>query len=242
MEPASTQPPAPTPPTTLQRYLSAARSFTLWLLRAIPRALIDFREHGLRISYLILPLLILAAIIVNIFIPKGWTAWPFVFAAASFMYVHEAADRNGQGIPPGQVYLLFAGALALWLTVATILSVISPLIVLAGVGFLVYYALQAYMKDRAKRKVIEQRRADGRCIFCGEIADIQQGICMNCGEEPDPTAMQLARIQAIVKNRGGAANARTREILKQDSLAAAARKKEAKLIQKSPRRNMRKPK
>jgi hypothetical protein len=209
-----------------------------WLRRAVPGAWHEFREKNLRWSYIALGVLIVIAGVVNLTLAHGWTAWPFVAAAGLLMYVHEAAERNGQGVPPGHVYAWFAGVVAVWLLAAAILSIVNPFIVLAGVGFLLYYALAAWIKDREKRRIIDDRRAQGRCIFCGELADPRQGICLSCGEEPDPLVAQTARVQAVVKNRSG--SARARSALKQDTLASAARKKEANLLNKSALRSRRK--
>lgn len=212
-----------------------------FLRSAGPRALVEFRDKDLRWSHFALAAMVVVATGVNLWLPHGWTAWPFVIAAAILMYLHEAADRNGEGIPPGHVYAFFAGGVTVWILATLLLSAINPFVIVLGVGTLLYYVAQAFLKDRAARLLVQSRRAAGQCVFCGELADPAHGICMNCGEEPDPDAMQIARVQAVVRNRGGGNRGqRMKGVLKQDTLAAAAKKKEAALLARSRLRRKKK--
>jgi hypothetical protein len=203
--------------------------FSDWIKAAVPKAAADFRAQGLRYSYLLMVPIVLAAFVINLLVAHhGWTVWPFVAAAAILLYVHEAAERNGQGIPPFHVYALFAGGTLAWIVVSLCLSIVNPFIILIAVGGILFYCLKAYLAQREAEKVVEQRRAEGRCVHCGEIADIQSGYCGSCGEEPDPQEMQTQRIAAVVRN--SAKSGRMRAILKTETLASAARKKEGALL------------
>jgi hypothetical protein len=212
-----------------------------WLKR-IPGALALFRDHDLRWSYFLLAAGLVVGTLVNLFLPHGWTAWPGVAMVLILFYVHEAADRNGQGVPPLHVYALFAAAGIAWLILTLLLSALNPLILIIAFAGGIYIAVRAQLRERERRRVIAQRRADGLCIFCGEPADAQAGYCLNCGEEPDPELLQRQRIQAVVLNSGNAAtpqsNSRARQALSPETLSAAARRKEAALIRA---RELRKP-
>lgn len=204
--------------------------FLAWLRTAAPAAAVDFREKGLRYSYLLAVPVLLVALVVNLLLPHGWTVWPFAAAIMILLYVHEAAERNGQGIPPLYVYALFGGATLAWVVASIVLSVLNPIVTLLGVGVIAFYSVKMYLAQREAEKVVEQRRAEGKCVHCGEVADVQSGYCGNCGEEPDPQEMQLRRVAAVVKNSAKSSSGRMRQVLKQENLASSARKKEAALL------------
>lgn len=176
--------------------------------------------------------LIVLGAVVNFFFSHGWTIWPVVAALGLLLYVHEAADRSGQGVPPLYVYALFASGLLIWIVLTLILSTFNPWILIGGVFVLVYLALRKYLEVRAFRQMIEKRRAEGRCIHCGELADPTAGVCMNCGEEPDPDAATMQRVQAMVHNSASTSGRKEkmRAVLKQDSLSASAKRKEQRLM------------
>ena len=94
---------------------------------------------------------------VNLLLPHGWTVWPFVLAAAILLTIHEMAERNGQGIPPLHVYAFFVAAMTLWLGLVVILSAVNVLVLLLGIGVLGYFAVQGYLKQREKMRVIAAR-------------------------------------------------------------------------------------
>lgn len=205
-----------------------------WLRDNAPGAARTWTRHDLRWSYLVLAGLVAIGIAVNVLLPGGWTVWPVVAAATMLMYVHEAADRNGEGIPPLNVYALFAGAVAVWLSFSLVLTQINPVVLLLGVGVIVYYAIKGYLKQREVRRLIAERRAQGLCIHCGHPADPLQGVCLHCGEEPDPDAMQVQRVQAVVAK--GASGSKMRAALRQESLAKSASRKEAALLRQRQQR------
>ena len=94
---------------------------------------------------------------------------------------------------------------------------------------------KAFLKQRERNKLIEQRRADGQCIHCGELADENLGVCMNCGNDPDPSANQLSRVAAMV--RGAAQSDRARAVIQGEKLAQIAAKKEKYLVTNRPRKS-----
>jgi hypothetical protein len=199
-----------------------------WLRDNSPLAAKTWSEYDLRWSYLAVAGLIVAGAGVNLLLANGWTVWPVVAVAAILLYVHEAADRNGQGVPPMHVYGLFAAVLLVWMVVVLVLSAVNPVILLLGLGTLAYYCVKGFLRQQEARRLIEHRRANGLCVHCGEPADPAQGVCLNCGEEPNPEVMQLQRVQAVVA-KGADAN-RMRSVLKQEGLSVAARRKEAALL------------
>src|SRR5690242_2191907 len=88
-----------------------------WVKNDAGQALRDFRDKDLRYSYLIIGGMIVIGLIVNWLFAhsRGWTVWPFVLAAGILLCIHEAAERNGTGVPPLQVCALFGGAIAGWI-------------------------------------------------------------------------------------------------------------------------------
>lgn len=199
-----------------------------WLRENSPGAAKTWSEYDLRWSYLAVGALVLGGVGVNLWLPHGWTVWPMVAAAGMLLYIHEAADRNGQGVPPMHVYGLFGAAIGAWAIFTAVISVVNPFVILMGVGALVYYCVKGWQRQKEARRIVEERRAKGQCVHCGELADPEQGVCMNCGEEPNPEVMQLQRVQAVVAK--GADATRMRAVLKQEGLSASARRKEAALV------------
>src|SRR6476660_5951629 len=125
---------------------------SVWLTGDARAATREFWRMDMRWSYMVSAGLVVVGVIVNILLPHGWTVWPFVGAAALLMMVHEAAERNGHGVPPLHVYALFFGGLAAWIITMAILSVTNPLIVVLGIACLGYYCAKAYLKDRERNK------------------------------------------------------------------------------------------
>jgi hypothetical protein len=201
----------------------------LWL-RDVPLGLRTFVGQDLRWSYLVMGVLVLAGVVVNVFVPSGWTVWPIVAAVGIMLYVHEASERNGQGIPPLQVYALFIGGIFAWGLMTAILKALNPWVVLAGMAYVTYYAVKEHIKQREAEKLVEGRKAAGQCVHCGEPADPRYLTCPHCGEEPDPQGLQVQRVAAIVRARKGASSGRTREVLTRTKATALAAQKEAGLV------------
>jgi len=192
----------------------------------------QFDETDLRWSYLIIGAGVLVCAAINWFLrdSHGWTVWPFAAAIGIMVMINEAADRAGQGVPPLQVYALFGGAMVVVFATMFLLSAINPLIILAGMGGLVYYCGRGYMEGRRREQMIAGRIAEGLCVHCGEPADYSAGYCEHCFEDPNPSATQLARVQAVsLKNVDPA---RMRATIKQESLGASASRKEQALLAK----------
>jgi hypothetical protein len=209
-----------------------------WVQKDATKALRDFRDKDLRYSYLITGAMVVIGLIINFVFAHshGWTVWPFVLMAGILLYIHEAAERNGQGVPPLQVYGLFGGAIALWIIVMVVLSVTNPLILLLGIAWIGYMCGKKYLEQKEKDRIIQARRADGCCIHCGaKVEDVNLGFCTECGLEPNPTEIQMSRIASTIAsaNRGGHA----RSVLTQRTAAADASAKERALLASRPRQS-----
>jgi hypothetical protein len=194
----------------------------------ITGALREFVELDLRRSYLVIGGMILVGIIVNIFVTKGWTVWPFIGAASVLVVISEAAQRNGQGVPPLQVYGFFFGAVAVWIIIVLVLSVLNPFIVLAATGALGFYAAKGGITEYQRRAKIDALRKAGRCIHCGELYDPKSEICENCGDEANPEDTRLARVAAVARQNRNPAKARA--ALNQPPAGASAKQKEQALL------------
>jgi hypothetical protein len=186
----------------------------------------DYARVDLRASHIIVVAMILAGVLINLFVARGWTVWPFVGAFGILTYINEAADRSGQGIPPFQVYAFFIGAVAVWILAVLVLSTINPVILILGVLAVGYRAGQAFIRQRERERVIAARRAEGRCIHCGELFNPNVLLCESCGEEPNPDEALLKRVAQIYRSPQDMA--RTRATLSRAATSAST--KEAALL------------
>jgi len=186
----------------------------------------QFYEQDFRYSYYVAAGLILLGVIVNYFMPHGWTVWPFVFVAAIMTMIHEAAERSGQGVPPLFVYAGFVGSLILWVIGAVIFSSINPVVLLVGAIAIVYQCAKGFIHQQQRNALVAQRRASGECIHCGEPFKPNELECSNCGMEPNPEGARLSRVAAVVSNRKNAARARA-TIGRQNPNASVAQKEQA---------------
>jgi hypothetical protein len=178
--------------------------------------------------------LVLVGIVVNLLMPHGWTVWPLVLMAGLMIMINEAAERSGQGVPPLQVYAMFGAIVGAWIIIVLLLSALHPIIFVAGILVLAYFAAKGYLKNLAKQKLIDQRREDGLCVHCGEPANPEQSICESCGEETNPDAAKAK--WSTLANKSPQDQARIREILKPASGASEARIKEQALLNRRQRR------
>ena len=192
------------------------------------RAIRDYVRTDLRWSYLAILGMVIGGVVVNLLMPHGWTVWPFVMAAGMMMLIHEAAERNLGGVPPFQVYAFFIGAMACWFACIFIISRVNPVILLIGILVMCYYVALGYLKKLERKRIIMKRRMEGRCIFCGAIADYDMAYCANCGREPDPDDAQLKRV--AYAPRSGNIKEKARSALKPASPTAVAKQKEQALI------------
>jgi uncharacterized membrane protein len=200
----------------------------------------EFARQDLRWSYILIAGMVLLGIIINFAVPKGWTVWPFLFIAGAMSLVHEAAERNGQGVPPFHVYGLLIGVVGGWIILSFLFSILNPFVILIGVVALGLQCLKGYMQERVRNEVIESRRAGGMCVHCGEpVADAKLGMCENCGQEPDPANMRLQRVASIVNQRKDPD--RMRAALKQPTLANSAKSREQALVARRQARQNRPP-
>lgn len=199
--------------------------------RVKPFLRLGIREYvrtDVRASYLMIAGMVFLGIVVNFFMPHGWTVWPIVLAASLMLLIHEAADRNGVGIPPLLVYAFYAGVIVVWLIGIAVMSLLNPIILLIGALVLVYYCAKGYLQKIEAKRVIAKRRLDGQCIFCGHPADYEIACCMHCGREPDPDDALLRRVG--FSPRAGNIKERARAALKPPTHVEAARQKEQALL------------
>lgn len=188
----------------------------------------QFRSRDLRWSYGAVIILIVIGVSSHIFLKHGWAVYPFCFAAGAMAMVHEAAERNGQGVPPLYVYGGVVAILILWVIVSVVASFFHPVVLFIGFAVLAYQLGRGYVQQRERKRLIEYRRDEGLCVRCGEPTDPQRANCLRCGQEPDPA--QLKRIASVVKNRDD--YARSRSVLTPQRATATVAQKEQKLIQR----------
>ena|GEM_PF-1311718 len=201
-----------------------------WIKARIGSVLREYARLDLRASHIIVAAMIVAGAVTNIIVAHGWTVWPFVGAFGILTYINEAADRNGLGIPPLQVYAFFFGAVGVWILMVVLLSTINPVIVILGLIAVAYRAAQALIRQRERDRLIAARRADGRCIHCGESFDPNVLLCESCGEEPNPDEAMLKRIAQIyrtpeemARTRAALSRAATNASMKEAALLARHR-------------------
>jgi len=191
-------------------------------------ALHEFVRQDLRPSHLILAAMIVVGALVNLLFAHGWTVWPLVLAFGILTIINEAADRNGQGIPPFQVYAFFLGAGAAWIVLVLFLCTIHPIVLIVGMAAIIYRIAEALLKQRERNRLIAYRRAQGVCLHCGEVYDPNAVFCDSCGEEPNPEAAILKRVAQIY--RSSEDMARARAVLGRRVIAGTPAAKEQALI------------
>jgi hypothetical protein len=172
-------------------------------------ALHEYVQLDLRLSHIILAVAIVFGAIINLVFAHGWTIWPVVLAFGMLTYVNEAVSRNGQGIPPYQVYGFFIGAVVCWFVLVMVLSSLNPLILILGLGAIIYRIVEAFLKQRERDRLIASRRVQGVCLHCGATYDPNAVFCENCGEEPNPDEAILKRVAQIYRSDQDVAHART---------------------------------
>lgn len=196
----------------------------------------QFIRINLRWSYLAIAGMVVLGAVVNLTLAHGWTVWPVVLAAGIMLMVHEAAERNHQGVPPLHAYIFFISAMAAWLGTLAVLSAINPVILLIGFIALGYYCTLGYIKDLDRRKTMAQRRAEGLCVHCGHPADYELAMCLHCGREPDPDDAQLKRVGNSPRSSRDKARAR-QNLTPQPPTASAAKKEQALLARRRTKRS-----
>ena len=198
----------------------------------------EFVVLDLRWSHFVVAGMVVLGGAINLLVPHGWTVWPFVFGAAMMTKIHEAADRHGQGVPPLHVYGVFVSVMLMWLSLAFILSVVNPVVILLGVIVLGYHCVRGYIKKREHDRLVAWRLAEGLCIYCGTAINPEFAYCESCGEEPDPQSARLERITAIIKNPLRSGHARA--VLRSQPPAVTAAQKEQALLARHHGRQRRK--
>jgi hypothetical protein len=196
----------------------------------------EFAQTKLRWSYFVIAALVVIGVIVNILLPRGWVVWPAVLAIGIMTMIHEAADRNNEGVPPFKAYSWFAGALAVWMCVAVLLSAVGKVLFIVGLPVLLIYCVRTWQVHRKRARQIAERREKGLCIFCGEALDPRMGtFCAQCGQTDEEEDLRR-RLRDAITDRSVEDVTHTREALKPESPAAAARRKEQELIERRQRR------
>jgi len=188
----------------------------------------------LRWSHITILCLIVAGALINLALPNGWTVWPFVAVFSMLTWLNEAAERNGQGIPPIQVYALVVMVLGFWFIGVFIMTRVNVFIQLLGIFGIACYTYHGYMKYKAHLQLIADRRHQGLCVHCGFPNDGSFTYCVNCGHEPDPELASQQRMTAIAQY--GKTSDRARQVLTTESYANNASRKEKALLANSPRR------
>lgn len=197
-------------------------------------ALQYFTRLDLRWSYIAAGALVVLGALLHLVLPHGWTIWPIVAAIGGMMMVHEAAERNGQGVPPGHAYAFLFGGLITWLGVGMFLSTVNVFLLIIGLIAVIVYGTHGYVEGRKREYLRAQRRKDGLCIHCGMRFNPGMEMCDHCGDEPDPLSTQLQRVAGVARNRRNVD--RTRAVIKSESLTATAARKEQALLAKRAHR------
>jgi hypothetical protein len=195
------------------------------------KGLRDYLDYDLRWSHWLVLALVALGVVVSLTVSHGWAIWPFVVVAGFLSMVNEAAERNGQGVPPFQVYAFFGGIVLAWIVVVLIFSVVNPIVLLVGLVALGYQCARAWVQERERNRLIEVRRASGECVHCGQVVTNRNGVCEHCGNEPDPIGTRLRRVANIVNANKDASRARA--AIKQPSTHQSASAKEQALISKA---------
>ena len=195
---------------------------------AIDKVFREYVRSDIRPSHLIIGAIIVIGAIVNLVFAHGWTIWPFVAAFGVLTYINEAADRNGQGIPPFQAYALLIGGAVVWIVLVMFLSFINPLILVLGIMAVMYRGAQAYLRQRERNKLIASRRAEGVCLHCGAVNNPDAPYCESCGEEPNPDSALLRRVAEIYRTPQDMARARA--VLMRGNVGSSASAKEKALL------------
>jgi hypothetical protein len=194
----------------------------------------QFTWADLKWSYLIIGGLFLLCIPISFMMKDGWTIWPMLPVLAMLIVINESAERNGQGVPPFQVYAFFGMVIGVWIVGVIVLSKVNVFVQLLAMGVLAYYSLKAHLLQRERMRIIEMRRNEGCCIHCGEPSDPEAMICEECGLEVDPERTSQQRTASIALY--GKKSDRAREVLTPQSLGNIAAAKEKALLANSPRR------
>src|SRR5947207_15483951 len=107
-------------------------------MEPLSNAFRSFRMRDMRWSYGAVGILIAIGVASHIFLRHGWAIYPFCFAAGAMAMVHEAAERNGQGVPPLYVYAGLLLILVVWAILAALASFLHPSVLFIGFAVIAY--------------------------------------------------------------------------------------------------------
>src|SRR5271169_5591616 len=114
----------------------------------LAEALREYARTDLRLSHIALGVAVVIGALINLLFAHGWTIWPAVLAFGILTYMNEAVSRNCQGFPPYHVYALFFCAVAVWFVIILILSALNPVILILGVGAIIFRIVEAILRQR----------------------------------------------------------------------------------------------
>jgi hypothetical protein len=204
--------------------------------RHLPQLLLEalrsFRDKDLRWSYLVVAGLFVVGMVINLTVRHGWAVWPVVFGIGSLCMIHEAAERNGQGVPPLHVYAWFMSLTLIWLVGAMIVSALGPWIMIAAMATAIFWAGRSWILYIGQQRLVRDRRARRQCVHCGYPSESDFPFCEHCGEDPimDPDR------KPVIKERTPEQIERAREILTPTSPGQIARANEQELLDTRPRK------
>jgi len=138
--------------------------------------------------------------------------WPFIFAVAVLLILNDASDQSAAGIPPFQVYALFAGTLlGMSLFVFIVSQTINPWLIILGVIGVTIYLIRDWGLRKQKEKELDRRRLAGLCVKCVQPIGEHNGpedVCRHCGTAVNAERMNLFRLGKSMSTRVRPDNAR----------------------------------
>jgi hypothetical protein len=168
------------------------------------RILRELKKVGLsdvKWSHIINVFLLIVGLTVTVLFENGWTVCPFLGAVGIIVMINEAADRNGEGVPPLHVYLFFFASVLVWSFAVTVLSVVNIWILLFGVFGSLWYTAVCMRRAKEHDAVLAMRVERQLCIHCATPIDPEYSFCQACGREPNPDSARMKRIRSIMSNR-----------------------------------------
>jgi uncharacterized OB-fold protein len=110
---------------------------------------------------------------------------------------------------------------------------------IVGIPAMIGYAIYAYLKNRKRERLLNERREKGICVHCGLRLEAKLEDCPHCGKEQalEPWSL-LRRMQ--VRDRTTEDVARARDLLTPKPPTVAAKRKEEALLAQRPRQNTKK--
>jgi len=131
--------------------------------------------------------------------------WPFIFAVCVLLILNDASDQSAVGIPPFQVYGLFAGVfVGMFIFVFIVSETINPWLIILGVIGVTAYLIHDWTVRKQKEREIERRRQAGLCVKCCKPVggnNAAEDVCPHCGMPVNPERMNLFRLGKAMSMR-----------------------------------------